>query len=477
LVACREQKVAAPLPRAVGTWVDTMPPVPTSYIDVPVRYDLAPALRWLESEVPQVIGHLDERRQAAGNSRLHYAFRATRRPFQLSIQGRSATLAAELAYQVRAWYDPPVLPEISASCGTDGDAPRARLAVHTDVQLTDQWKLRPRTRTSAEPLTDTDRDQCKVTAFKIDATDKVLGAAREALQKELTKFDRRLARFDLPHEARHIWTVLASPLRVTDSLWLVIQPASVRIGLLRVHHDTLVTTVGLSANPRIVGGARPDLLVPPMPVPQDSTSRPPVLHLLLEGRMPYDVASAVLTKELRGTKVRVAGRSLQIDSLHLVGVGDGRVAVGLGVTGPVSGVLYAVGRPVFDTATSKLSMPDLAYDVGTRDLLVGGLSWLAGETIATFLRSRVQIDMAPVIEDGRALLEKNLNRELAHGVQLRTKVSAGRVLSVQAAPHALVARAIASGQGELMLDLEPEELVGAAPKRSTSPVSAITARR
>ena len=55
----------APVPRATTAWVDTLPPVPQSYIDVPVRYDLASAMRWLESEVPQRFGDLEDRRPVA----------------------------------------------------------------------------------------------------------------------------------------------------------------------------------------------------------------------------------------------------------------------------------------------------------------------------------------------------------------------------------------------------------------------------
>jgi Domain of unknown function (DUF4403) len=192
-----------------------------------------------------------------------------------------------------------------------------------------------------------------------------------------------------------------------------------------------------------------------MPPPQDSTARPPVLHLLTEARMPYDVASAVLSRELRGTKIRVAGRRVTVDSLHLLGVGDGRVAVGLQVHGAVNGTLYAVGHPILDTATAELYMPDLTYDVGTRDLMVGTLAWLASGTIEEFLRHRVRIKMGPVIEEGRQLLERELNRDLAEGVTLKVDVRAGRVYGVRAAPHALLARAVVSGQGELVLDLLP----------------------
>jgi len=465
LVGCREKKLAPSPPRASGPWVDTLPPVPTSFIDVPVRYNLAPALAWLEAAVPRALGNLADRRPIPGKKRMHYAFELERQPFRVEIEGRTASVVASIRYQGRAWYDPPVLPEISASCGVGTVRPRARVAVVSSVDLTEQWTLRPRTRALATPLTSGKRDRCKVTAFRIDVTDRALGAAQAALQKQLSEFDRRVTRFDLRTEAQKVWDVLRTPLRLTDSLWLTINPSAVRIGLLKVHGDTLVTTVGLSANPRIVGGSRPPASERPMPPPQDSATQPPVLHLLTEARVPYDVASAILSKELEGTKIRVRDRVLIVRRLELSGVGDGRVAVGLAVTGPIDGILYAVGRPAFDTATAELFMPDLAYDIGTRSMLVGALSWLAQGSIEEFLRTRVRIKMGRIIGQGTDLLERNLNRELVPGVELRATVHAGRVLGVRAAPDALLARGVASGAGELVLELEPQPLHPTAGKR------------
>ncbi len=471
--ACGE-RVAPPAPRATAAWVDTLPPVPTSYLDVPVRYDLGPAIQWLESEVPKSFGDLDDRHSIPGKKRLRYAYAADRTPFRVSIDGRTGTLQADVKYRVRAWYNPPLLPEVSAKCGMGHEQPRARLTVRTTVQLTSSWTLRPRTRVVVAPLSNPERDRCKVTFLKVDVTDKVTGAAQNALQRRLTDLDARIAAFDLPRESYRLWQVLGSPLKLTDSLWLAINPSTVRIGMLRMRGDTLITTVGLSANPRVIGGPRPDVAPTPMPAPQDSTSRPPVLHLLTEGRLPYGVASSILTRELRGTTIRVAHQRLVLDSLRLIGVGDGRVAVGLTVHGSVRGVLYAVGRPAYDTVTAELYMPDLEYDVGTRGLLTGALAWLAGGTVEEFLRTKVRIKLAPTVRDGRDLLEKELNRDLADGVHLRMDVSSGRVLGVRASPAALLVRAVASGQGELVLDLRPEQFVGqeslgAARPRSESP--------
>ena len=197
----------------------------------------------------------------------------------------------------------------------------------------------------------------------------------------------------------------------------MINPATVRIGLLtdaRRHPGHHRRPLGQPAGDRRPPAGRG--AAAKLPAPQDSTSRPPVLHLLTEGRLPYDVASSILTKELRGTVIKVAHQRLVLDSLHLIGVGDGRVAVGLAVHGSAKGVLYAVGRPAYDTATAELYMPDLVYDVGTKDLLTGTLAWLAGGQIEDFLRTRVRIKLGPVLADGRDLLEKNLNRDLADGV-------------------------------------------------------------
>lgn len=448
------------MPRATFAWVDTLPPVPPSYLDVPVRYDLGPALAWLEKEVPPAFGDIEERRPVRDKKRMHYAYAAKRSPFRLTIDGRHAVLEADVEYEARVWYDPPVLPQISASCGTGDVRPRARLTIATDVELTSGWTLRPRSRAIARPKTRAERDKCKVSLLHINVTKKVMEAAQEALQKRVSEFDARLAAFDLPKESLRLWRTLQSPQRLTDSLWLVVDPTAVRVGLLAMDGDTLVTTIGLSAQPRVVGGARPDSATRPLPPPQDSTSRPPVLHLLAEGRLPYDVASTILTRELRGDTIHVANQNLVIDSLQVLGVGDGRAAVGLAVHGPVEGILYVVGHPAYDTASAELYMPDLTYDVGTRDLLTGTLAWLAGSSVEDYLRNRVRIKLGKVIADGRDLLERNLNRTLADGVHLRAEVTSGRGLGVRAAPDALLLRVVASGQGELVLDLKPEQLVG-----------------
>ena len=438
----------------------------------PVRYHLGPALAWLDSAIPPTLGDLEQRKNAPDNDRLSYAFVLERAPFAIAVRGRSVTLRTDVAYRARVWYDPPVLPEVGASCGLNGDAPRVRLAVTMHMRLAPDWSLQPRTQALVEPFSETDRDKCAITALAIDVTEDVVDAARTALRQKAGEADARLAAVDVPGEARRVWEALQQPIRLTDSLWLTVNPSAVRLGVLELRNDTLLTTVGLSAHPRVTGGSRPAPTIRPLPSPRDSTAHASALHLLTEARLPYDVAGSILTRELRGTRIQVAAQRLTVDSLHLLGVGEGKVAVRLGVSGPVDGVLYAVGHPAYDTATSTLFMPDLEYDVGTRNALTGALAWLGGEAVERFLRNRVRIDLGPTLAEGRELLQRNLNRELAPGVRLRSEIRAGDVRHVRAAPEALLVRAVVSGRAEVVVDARlpatPRPPGGPSPARRPS---------
>ncbi len=462
--SCGGDRIDAPPPAVVaGVVVESLPPVPPSRLELPVTYDLAPALAWLETEVPRNIGSMEK--QIRVNDRTKIAFAITREPFQVSFAPRTVTISSVLHYEGRGWYNPPVLPEMSGSCGTGDVRPRARLTLRVTGQIDSTWTLRTKSTVEAVPLTDTERDQCEVTAAHIDVTTKVLGAAAGALQKELTKVDRKLRKYPLRAEVEGVWATMQSPLRLTDSLWLLINPVSLRFLPFTTLRDTLHWQAGLEANPRIVGGAKPAASTNPLLPPDRSDPPPPELLILSEGRLPYDVAEEILSKATSKTKIRVGRRTIAIRHLKPMPLGDGRVSVALTVSGAANGVLYAVGHPQIDSL-GILTMPDLELDAGTTDALTGALAWLASsDRITQALRDAIRVNLAPTIEKARVLAEKNLNRELAPGLVLTTTLTSAQPIGVWAAPDALVARVIVKGQGAIAINLYPP---GAAPKPATA---------
>ncbi len=468
--SCRGDSFEAPPPAMVtGVVVESLPPVPPSRLELPVRYDLRPALDWLESEVPRNIGSMDK--QMKVNDRTKIAFAITREPFQFSFEGRTITISSVLHYEGRGWYNPPVLPEMSGSCGTGDVRPRARLILSVTGRINDGWMLWAKSTVKAMPLTDTERDQCEVTAAHIDVTTKVLDAAAGALQKELVKVDRQLAAYQLRTQVEGVWASMQKPLRLTDSLWLLINPVSLRFLPPTVTGDSLFLQAGLEANPRIVGGAKPAASTNPLLPPDRSEPPPPELLILSEGRLPYDVAEDILSKATSKTKIKVGNHTIRIRHLKPTPLGDGRVVVALTVSGAANGTLYAVGHPQIDSM-GVLTMPDLIIDAGSTDALTGALAWLAsGDRLTQFLRDAIKVNLAPTLEKARVLAEKNLNRELAPGLVLTTTLTSAQPAGVWAAPDALVAQVIVKGHGSISVKLYPPGAVPDSARADSTPAS------
>jgi len=461
VTACgADDRIEAPAPvaRAIEL-ADTALTLAPSIIEVPVEYDLGPALAWMETALPRRMGNLEERIEVPGNDRLSFAFSAERSPFRLSLNGATATLSAEVSYRGRGWYNPPVLPTISGSCGLNEPPPRVRVTVRTLVTPTADWKLRARTRVvQLAPLTELPRDRCTVTAAAVNVTDRILAAVRTLLDRELRVVDRQLAAYDLRSRVEDVWSFLNTPIALQDSLWLVINPTAIRLDTVRSEGTTLYSSVGVTAFPRVIGGGEP--AVRPGAVPNlERSGSPAGLELLSEASVGWDVLSGILQRELRGDTIRVADRDLVLEEIAVSGLDDGRVAVGLTVRGAVRGTIYLVGTPVYHPLEASLTMPDLEFDVQTRSLMVAGLAWLADGRVEEHLRTDLRLSLEGVLADLRGLLERELTREPATGVKITTTVDRGQIVRVRARRHGLLADLVVGGQSELRLALAPETRV------------------
>lgn len=428
--------------------IDTLPTLPTSTLDIPLTYDLTPVVRALESAVPRKFGDIDERKQLS-NKRMQIAFEATRGPFSVSLDGQTARISAVVHYKGRGFYNPRVGPNISSSCGISDERPRARITLVSNLTVTPEWKLRGRTRiANVAPYSEERRDQCRVTAFRIDVTERVINATREQLEKQRPLIDRRIASLDIRSRFQNWWNLLEQPIQLTDSVWLLIRPSAVRMGQNVGVRRTLVTALGFSASPVVVSGQRPVVKPTALP-PLHPAAVGDGLHILLEGVIGYDLASDLLRKHFRGRKIQRAGQTFEVRDVRLYGIGGGRLALELRFGGDVTGIVYLVGTPRYDAGTNEIFVPDLDYDVGSKNLLVSGVEWVKHDEVRDFIRSQARWSVGDVMQTGRAQLEMGLNRDLAPGVRLAAEVKQVQGLSVHARRTAIRLRAQADANARL----------------------------
>ncbi len=451
-------RVDAPEPaRNFSFDADSLPALPTlppGTIVAPLALDLDAAVAALEQEVPRHFGNIEKRLPIAGSKRKSFAFEVDRGSFRVAFAGDTVLLSAVISYKGRGWYDPPIGPDINGECGTKGPRPRARLALRVVPRLSADWRLKVRTpRVRVTPLTLTERDQCEVSLLNLDVTGKVMSAAEGALASVIPSLERQLAKLDVRTPLEKIWVDLQKPIKITDSLWLVLEPRGVYLGKVEGAKETVGAQVGISAAPLILSGPKPVVATTPLPA-LEPIREVEGFSMLVEGAFDYATMSAVLTQKLKKKKVAAAGGELVVRKVTVFGVGRGRLALGLDFSGTAQGRIWFQGTPRYDPATGMLSVPDLDFDATSAGMLVQGVAWLKGDAIREFLRDQATVSAGELMGRIQTMAVKEMNRELARGVHLSATIDKSEPAGMRVRPDAIVLRARASGSARL--DLGPD---------------------
>jgi hypothetical protein len=238
-----------------------------------------------------------------------------------------------------------------------------RITLVTSARLTSNWRLRTRTRLAElAPVSQDARDKCRITIFRIDITNRLTGALRGLVERQLATLDRNIARLDTPERFQSLWHTMQRPIRLTDSIWFTINPRSAQLGAVTNDSGRVVANLRLGAAPRIITGARPNdstllTAIPPLTFGTDDERG---LHVPLEAIFSYPVASELLRKGMIGRSNTVSGRRISVADAELLGIGGGRVALGVRFAGAVNGTVYLSGTPRLDTLTRQVYVPDLS---------------------------------------------------------------------------------------------------------------------
>jgi hypothetical protein len=443
---CRDSKHSStPADLASEPALPALAVIPSRF-DVPLQYDFTPVLRIIEQAVPTTFGSLDSIRVVGIDSSKRYAYTATRGPFVATAEGQTVRMRATLSYAARGYYKPPIGPTLSAGCGSDDARPRITVELSAPITLSSNWHLQSKASlTRLEPASDSARDRCEVSIIKYDVTNRVIEAARAALTKQLPGIDRKVARVDLTRLATGWWQTLNRPIRLADSVWLVLQPRQLRLGSVTGQGHELIVRAGLDALPQIVTGVMPKDSAPPLPPLARDDSVSSGFQVSLDGLVDYDAATRGVTAGLVGKRFTKGGRTVVVHRTDVAPLGAGKLLLTMQFEGDTDGRLRFIGTPRYDARRKIMTVPDLEFDLDTDDRLVGAYAWLRSDAVRDQLRSMATISIQPALDRGEALLLKGLNRKLGDAVTLSASVDSVAVRGVYVTRAGLLVRAAAFG--------------------------------
>jgi len=425
---------------------------PSSTLSLPLALPLSVLVELLEEAVPTTHGTQDSLLALPDRGRAAVTIALEREPFRASVVDDIARVATTLRYALRLSYDLPALPDPGGSCGFDGDRrPGLAVEIRSPVSLARDWTLRTRAQVvDVRPASDSAVDRCEVTVLGLDLTDRVVEGARGFLEDHLDDIDRRAARVDTRSHFERWWDILQEPIELSDSLWLAMGPQTIRRGPVSGMGDSVRVALALRASPRILLGPRPTPL--PSTLPElDSGSIEPRLDLLVDGRADYGVGSQFLMDRLVGRELEFGGSTLRLRSVRVYGVGGGTLAVEVGVSGDVRGRLYLTGTPTIDAATSRISVPDLDFDVATEEAVFGIVPALVALSLRDYLREQASWPVDPAVRWLADWLGRGLNRDLSRDLRVVGAVDTVQIVGVYALRDVLLVRMAAQGSASLIV--------------------------
>jgi hypothetical protein len=376
----------------------------------------------------------------------HYAFQADRGPFTAFADGRLMHLRATIAYTAKAFYKPPIGPTIGGGCGKAGDRPRIVLELATPLTLTSEWRLQSHARLERiEPASTEQRDHCDVSFLHHDVTARVVDAAKGGISSHLADIDHKIADVDLHERFRGLWALLARPIRLTDGLWLLLDPQRLDIGAVTGAGHVLTIPVTLSARPRIVTSNAP---------PTDTAvTLPPLGHsgsasgfrVVLDGTIDYGAASKVVDLALANKTMTQGGQTVTVVAARITPANKGRIALSVEFKGDAKGTLVFLGTPVLDTVRREITVPDLDYDLETDNQLINTFTWLRSDALRATFRSKAHFPVDTALTRGRELLVAGLNRKIGDVLTLTATVDSVAVRGLYVTRSGLVVRAEARG--------------------------------
>ncbi len=416
-------QVTAPQSTAILQLPDTLPALPVSEIDLPLKICGRPILALADSMVPKEFNSDKWPAYLQPSCDFRYKYRFVRSGFTISCSNNKLGLLFMGSYQVAGSrcicaLDKPVSPWINGTCGF-GSEPMRRVAVNISSQLNFSSDYHLHTFTRADQLKA--MDKCIVSMFSSDMTQEIVDSIHSSIAAFCASIDQAVAKLNLSPYLQQASAKAWQKMPLGRYGFLAVNPQKIRIGQLNYAKDTLTISLGLSCRPELVSDSNKRLNLPPLP-PLNNTGNGDGLLLYIRTIYDYSFITKLLNDTLAGKSFVVKGNTVTIKEISVKGIGNHQMEIRIDFAGNRTGRIYLRGTPVLDTAKQALSVPDISYSLESKDLALKIARSLLRNKIRKSLQGNSYLDIAALIKANLPALNAQLNRQLAPTVYSNGKI-------------------------------------------------------
>ncbi len=397
--------------------------LPDSEINIPIQINLKPVYTMAEKSVDTVFtspGYPDGWVQEGCATRFKYVFRRSK--LQMKATGMSMNLGFTGYYKIigssRACVNGTVISPWTPACrcgfGSEGER-RVNVSFTNSLSIQPDFKVKLDIKRN-EPQA---LDKCEVCFWGQDITKQVIKGLTVELDAAKKDLDKNYGTVDLKPRFQQVWNQLNKVYNIYGLGWLNMNPQKIRINNLFALNDSLYIFIGLSAKPAISfeKPAEKTSAIPNL----GTFSRQPGFNIFLDAVLSYDSLSNIMNQNLVGKefdfKKGFIKKKFIIDDCKIYGGGFEKLIIKIKFSGTNTGVVYLVGRPVYDKDKKTIEVADIEFDIKSKNVLLGSADWIFDKKITKEISKQTRFELGAYIDSAKLSINKELNKEWAKGIR------------------------------------------------------------
>jgi hypothetical protein len=426
-VGCSSSKKTQSL-AAGQAFNDSLPPLPVSEIDIPIKIYTRGLLAKAESLVPKEFTSDKWPEYTQSSCDFRYKYRFVRSGLRFSLVNNQASIGFGGTYQIAGSrticaFDKAVSPWVSGSCGFGNEPMRkVNIAMNARIAFLPGYKVNSQTQLSQlTPI-----DKCQVTLFNNDMTGEVMDSIRASIAAFTHTFDSSVAALDFSKVLGMVTEKSSRKIMLSKYGFLQVRPIAVRISPMNIVNDTLLMSAGISGYAELMSDSANLPAIKSFPSLQTVAGRDGV-SIYANTHYDYAFLSRLITDTIRDKVFDIEGRTFVIKNVEILGTNDRKLEIRVDFAGSKKGRFILYGTPQLDIAKQTISIPDINFGIESRDIVLNVGEKLFRNKIITSLKEKAFVDLPALIAKSKPQMEAQLNRKLTANFTTRGKLQDVRI--------------------------------------------------
>jgi len=397
----------------------SLPPLPVSSINIPIRIYMKPLLAMMDSANAKEFTSVNWPDYFQSACDFRYKYRFIRSPFSFSCVNNKVTIGFRGYYQIGGSktvcaFNRQVSPWASGSCGFgDESLRRVDLRIGSQISILSNHQLLTSTKLeSIKPI-----DKCQVTLMATDVTQQIMDSISSSVNAYSVVFDQFVQAMNNNVVLRQFRSGGSRVMPVSSYGFMNLNPVELRVGKLNYSRDTLTFSVGFSGRPELNSDSQRIATNKPLP-PVMNTEAPAGISTSINAVYDYGFFNKLLTDSLQNKPLEIEGRTFVIKRIQVSGTDEGKLGVEIAFTGNRSGILRLSGTPVIDTVNQVISMPDINFAIDTKDIFVNMAKGLFRKKIIRQLKNQTVLDIAALVDRNKEVIAGRLNQQVTEWMSI-----------------------------------------------------------